>query len=468
MSGTITNATCQNALDSPFRGRRKLWVVLLIICFVASFIKVSGQSNITPAYNWLKQEKLPTVNVNLATLSVNSEDITIAVATDPEGNVYTLTFGKGVTKRNSEGVLLNDNFIPANILPSPLDLAIDQNGYIYVATYLPEGEYQDNGQIKVFDTQGNFVRSILTSFYRPMGLDVDENFVYAAEYYDGKKGPEQGSVYSRIRIYNKLSGSLVKESNQVQIPMRIAIDSNKNVYVSQAGYSNNSEVRIFNENLIYQTVLPNITSPGSIVIDEFDFIHVIEYAGRIDFSRFIDFESLSFSEVQTIAKNIDDAQRAKAFSIKIFDLNRSLKLTFKDQLDFPVDLTFNQCDRMYVNNSKIFGNNVFIIGYLPDRLEFDLEIYKRTPSLDTQKPLLSCPANITVTAAAGETTAVVNYTAPIPTDNCSTPVLTRTGPGPNSNFPIGTTPITYTATDDAGNVETCVFTITVNPAEEEE
>ncbi len=79
---------------------------------------------------------------------------------------------------------------------------------------------------------------------------------------------------------------------------------------------------------------------------------------------------------------------------------------------------------------------------------------------------LNCPANIEETAGVGETSMVVNWTAPNPSTTCaiSTITLNQTaGPASGSSFDVGTTTtITYTATDECGNNETCSFTVTVN------
>jgi HYR domain/Ricin-type beta-trefoil lectin domain-like/Secretion system C-terminal sorting domain len=80
-------------------------------------------------------------------------------------------------------------------------------------------------------------------------------------------------------------------------------------------------------------------------------------------------------------------------------------------------------------------------------------------SNDTVKPVLTaCPANITVTSSS--TGAVAQWTAPTATDNCSTPSVSSTYVM-GTSFPIGTTPITYTAKDAAGNTSNCTFNVTV-------
>ncbi|MFZ1664627.1 MAG: HYR domain-containing protein [Flavobacteriales bacterium] len=82
--------------------------------------------------------------------------------------------------------------------------------------------------------------------------------------------------------------------------------------------------------------------------------------------------------------------------------------------------------------------------------------------IDNIAPQISCPANITVNAAAGTCGAVVNYTPPVGTDNCSGVTTARTaGLASGSAFPIGVNTVTYKATDAALNTTSCSFTITV-------
>ena len=83
---------------------------------------------------------------------------------------------------------------------------------------------------------------------------------------------------------------------------------------------------------------------------------------------------------------------------------------------------------------------------------------------DTQPPSISCPANITV-AATSPSGAVVNYVAPVGTDNCPGAVTTRTaGLASGSTFPIGTTTVTYKVTDSVNLMTSCSFTVTVTSA----
>ncbi|HMU46300.1 MAG TPA: HYR domain-containing protein [Chitinophagaceae bacterium] len=80
--------------------------------------------------------------------------------------------------------------------------------------------------------------------------------------------------------------------------------------------------------------------------------------------------------------------------------------------------------------------------------------------VDAQAPVITCPANMTVSNTSGICGAIVNFT-PTATDNCPGTVITSS-PASGSVFPVGTTTVTSTATDPAGNTASCTFTVTVN------
>jgi HYR domain/Lectin C-type domain/Secretion system C-terminal sorting domain len=72
--------------------------------------------------------------------------------------------------------------------------------------------------------------------------------------------------------------------------------------------------------------------------------------------------------------------------------------------------------------------------------------------------------NASATAAAGATTAIVNYTTPSATTTCATggATVTRTSGGASGTaFPVGTSQVCFKATDNCGNTQTCCITITV-------
>ena len=84
---------------------------------------------------------------------------------------------------------------------------------------------------------------------------------------------------------------------------------------------------------------------------------------------------------------------------------------------------------------------------------------------DLIAPTISCPAPITVSNTTGQCGAIVNYTAPVGTDNCTVPTVQTAGLPPGSFFPIGVTTNTFVITDNGGNTASCSFDVTVNDTE---
>ncbi|NP_999830.1 egg bindin receptor 1 precursor [Strongylocentrotus purpuratus] len=84
---------------------------------------------------------------------------------------------------------------------------------------------------------------------------------------------------------------------------------------------------------------------------------------------------------------------------------------------------------------------------------------------DNENPVISgCPSDQNVTTDIGNATAVVIWTPPTATDNSGSQTLTSTN-NPGDDFPIGNNTVTYSASDDAGNTETCTFFVVVSDNE---
>ena len=77
---------------------------------------------------------------------------------------------------------------------------------------------------------------------------------------------------------------------------------------------------------------------------------------------------------------------------------------------------------------------------------------------DVIKPVITCPSDVSGVAGVGECTGTVNIGTATATDICSTPVITNNAP---VQFPVGTTTVTWTATDACGNFSTCDQLVTV-------
>jgi hypothetical protein len=81
--------------------------------------------------------------------------------------------------------------------------------------------------------------------------------------------------------------------------------------------------------------------------------------------------------------------------------------------------------------------------------------------VDTQFPtIVGCPADITVASGANSCDVIVTWVTPTATDNCPGVILATTHAS-GSLFGPGTTLVTYSATDNFGNVTTCSFNVTV-------
>jgi hypothetical protein len=85
--------------------------------------------------------------------------------------------------------------------------------------------------------------------------------------------------------------------------------------------------------------------------------------------------------------------------------------------------------------------------------------------VDNTAPSITCPANVSMSNDPGQCGAVVNYAAPTASDNCDMSLTIVCSPPSGSFFPVGTTTVTCTATDDASNQTSCDFSVTVNDTE---
>ena len=120
-----------------------------------------------------------------------------------------------------------------------------------------------------------------------------------------------------------------------------------------------------------------------------------------------------------------------------------------------------RCKKITVDQSTVLKNRLFhFLGghlvYVPIYIlpSFSMLVFP----IDAESPIFTvCPGDESVD---GGVTATVTWTVPTATDNSGTQTLTSTH-NPGDSFPIGTTTVTYTSTDAAGNTATCSFAIVV-------
>ncbi|XP_070549852.1 hyalin-like [Ptychodera flava] len=80
---------------------------------------------------------------------------------------------------------------------------------------------------------------------------------------------------------------------------------------------------------------------------------------------------------------------------------------------------------------------------------------------DTTPPVVTCPADITVENAEGDTTAMVMFSGESATNNSGTTPPVTCNPASGTVFSDGDTTVTCSATDASGNTGSCSFTVTV-------
>ncbi len=80
---------------------------------------------------------------------------------------------------------------------------------------------------------------------------------------------------------------------------------------------------------------------------------------------------------------------------------------------------------------------------------------------DQVAPVISsCPEDTTLSVTALPGSIAVDWRAPVVSDDCGI-VSTTSSHNPGDSFPVGTTVVTYTATDISGNTATCSFKINI-------
>ena len=82
--------------------------------------------------------------------------------------------------------------------------------------------------------------------------------------------------------------------------------------------------------------------------------------------------------------------------------------------------------------------------------------------VDNTPPTITCPNNITQSTDPNVCTALVTFSSPTATDNCSPAPTVACSPASGSSFNKGTTTVTCTATDSSKNTAMCSFTVMVN------
>ncbi len=88
------------------------------------------------------------------------------------------------------------------------------------------------------------------------------------------------------------------------------------------------------------------------------------------------------------------------------------------------------------------------------------------PTVDITPPtIIDCPASQTDTVPVGSSTLTVSWIEPRATDDSGATPTVGKSHEPGQAFPIGTTDIVYTFSDQSGNTALCSFMITLCKSE---
>jgi uncharacterized repeat protein (TIGR01451 family) len=111
-------------------------------------------------------------------------------------------------------------------------------------------------------------------------------------------------------------------------------------------------------------------------------------------------------------------------------------------------------------HGTVISNTGTIASSIPDPTPGNNSSSAST-TVDPIPPTITCPANVTAKAPVpGQPCTVVNYNPPVASDNCPGVQVVCVPPS-GTCFPLGTTTVTCTATDLAGNSANCSFTVTL-------
>lgn len=124
--------------------------------------------------------------------------------------------------------------------------------------------------------------------------------------------------------------------------------------------------------------------------------------------------------------------------------------------------TITQTDGTGYSSGDLFPVGVTTQSYLITDASGNTNTCSFTVNVvDNQNPTITgCPTTVNVNTLASVCSAPASWVAPTASDNCPGVTLTSTAL-PGSTFPLGTTLVTYTATDASGLTASCVVTVNV-------
>ena len=132
-----------------------------------------------------------------------------------------------------------------------------------------------------------------------------------------------------------------------------------------------------------------------------------------------------------------------------------------DNLDLGTPITFDNCGVQFVTNNAPGAfpvGTTFVTWTVIDMNGNSTNTIQKVTVTDDVAPILIPAANLTVFANNSCTAYNVNLGNPVASDNCGIASLVNDGP---TVYDLGTTTVTWTITDNNGNVVTASQTVTV-------
>ncbi len=207
--------------------------------------------------------------------------------------------------------------------------------------------------------------------------------------------------------------------------------------------------------IVSRSVFPNSFSCNNIGTDSVVLV-VFDGAGNSD----------SCSAEVTIVDNIDPVANCKDLTVYVDSMGSY-------DLD-PKDIDDNSTDNCGIETLNAVPNyftctdigQVDVVLTVTDSSGNSATCISVVSVMDTLPPEILCPADEFISVPAGQTSAFVNLDNATATDNCAVASIVNDfnagGADASDNYPLGTTSVVFTSTDDAGNTGSCTTLITVS------
>ena len=300
----------------------------------------------------------------------------VSIDFNNRGEMLFLTFGNGVFKYDISGNHVQ--LINGSQFTSPFDMAISSTNQILIAD-------KESYRVRVYNEKLNltyiFSYDIGGSkgkdgdeFYGPTGLAINKaDELFVADSYTGS----ELNILDQVKIYkiNNANATFYRRydsSGNIKIddPYRIAVDKNNFVYLSDSGGDSElGRVLVFNNNDNLQGVIEGGEqgAPGSLIVDNYGYIYIINYKEDLTFNGI-------FQDPLELINNFEKIKNSN-YEVNIFDAQLNYVTKINENINLPIDLALDKCGHIFVNNLKLSGKAA--ITGIDASFDFKLEEFKR-------------------------------------------------------------------------------------------